>query len=108
MLIFKHLILQLEVQKVGVILLEQEERTFRGDGLFRRRRFTLGCLPVRPESRGRDVGLATGATDEGSLIVVQPLVQLQVDKLGETQGTFLTSKRFLSLVEPHVGFQVGS
>ena len=88
--------------------MEQEERTFRSDGLFRGRWFALGCLPVCPQSRGRDVRLATGAADEGSLIVVEPLVQLQVDKLGEAQRTLLTSKWFLSLVKPHVGFQVGS
>ena len=76
MLIFEHLILQLEVQKVGIILLEQEERTLRSDGLFRGRRFTLGCLPVGPQSRGRNVGLAAGSADAGSLIVVQPLVKL--------------------------------
>ena len=60
------------------------------------------------QAGGGDVGLATGAADEGSLVVVETLVQLQVDELRKAKGAFLTGEGFLSFVKSHVSLQVGS
>lgn len=106
LLVFKHLVVQFEVQKVRILLLEEEEGALGGDGLLGGRGLALGCLPVGAEARGRDVGLAARAADERTLVVVKSLVQLEVDKLGEAQRTLLTCKRFLPLVKAHVSFQI--
>ena len=99
-------LLVVEVEEILIVLLEQEKRALSSDGFLRGGRLALCCLPVSPEPRGGDVGLATGPTDERSLVVVQAFVKLQVDKLGKTKRTFLTGEWFLSFVKSHVRLQV--
>ena len=99
-------LLVVEVEEILIVLLEQEKRALSSDGFLRGGRLALCCLPVSPEPRGGDVGLATGPTDERSLVVVEAFVKLQVDKLGKTKRTFLTGEWFLSFVKSHVRLQV--
>ena len=106
LLVFKHLVVQFEVQKVRILLLQKEEGALGRDGLLGRGRLALGCLPVGAKARGGDVGLGAGAADEGTLVVVKSLVQLKVDELGEAQRALFTRKRFLPLVKSHVSFQI--
>ena len=95
-----------EVEEILIVLLEKEERALSSDGFLCWGRLALGCFPVSSESRGGDVGLATGPADERSLVVVEAFVKLQVDKLGEAERTFLTGEWFLSFVKSHVRLQV--
>ena len=60
-----------------------------------------------PQAAGRDVRLAARPADEGPLVVVQPLVQLEVDVLGEPAGALVAGVGLLARVQPHVGLQVG-
>jgi len=95
-----------EVEETLIILLEKEERALSSDGFLRWAGLTLCGLPVGSQSRGGDVRLAAGPTDERSLVVVEAFVKLQVDKLGKTKRTFLTGEWFLSFVKSHVRLQV--
>ena len=106
LLVFKHLVVQFEVQKVRILLLQKEEGALGRDGLLGRGRLALGGLPVGAKARGGDVRLGAGAADEGTFVVVKSLVQLKVDKLGEAQRALFTRKRFLPLVKSHVSFQI--
>ena len=99
-------LLMAEVEEILIVLLEQEKRALSSDGFLRGGRLALCCLPVSPEPRGGDVGLATGPTDERSLVVVEAFVKLQVDKLCKAKRTFLTGEWFLSFVKSHVRLQV--
>ena len=99
-------LLVVEVEEILIVLLEQEKRALSSDGFLRGGRLALCCLPVSSEPGGRDVGLATGPTDERSLVVVEAFVKLQVDKLGKAERTFLTGEWFLSFVKSHVRLQV--
>ena len=95
-----------EVEEGLIVLLEKKERALSSDGFLRWCRLTLCCFPVSSQSRGGDVGLATGPTDKRSLVVVESFVKLQVDKLGKAERTFLTGEWFLSFVKSHVRLQV--
>lgn len=106
MLIFEHGVV--EVDKVLIILLEQEERSLGCDGLLGWRRLAFGGFPVGPQTRGGNVGFVATSADEWPLIVMQPLVKLQVNKLCEAQRTLFTGKRFFPFVQSHVCLQVRS
>ena len=71
-----------------------------GGGGARRRR-----LPVGPQARAGDVGLAAPAV-ERTLVPVQPDVELQVDVLGEPAGAELARERLVPSVQPLVGLEV--
>lgn len=60
---------------------------------------TTGSFPVRPQTGSGNVFLVARGTDIWTLIVVQPLVEFQVDKLGKLGRTEVTSIRFLTRVE---------
>ena len=66
-----------------------------------------GRLPVRPEPGGADVGLCALPADEGPLVGVQTLVQLEVHELGEARAAGVAPVRLEAGVEPHVRLQVG-
>ena len=52
------------------------------------------ALPVRPQPAGRDVALVAAAADEGALVGVESLVELEVDVLGELAGAAVAGVRF--------------
>ena len=54
-----------------------------------------------------DVGLAAAGAGEGSLVVVQPVVQLQVDELGEAGLALVALVGLRTGVQAKVGLQVG-
>ena len=76
------MILQFEVEKALFSALLEEEETPLGSGRFLGRAgLALGRLPVGAQAACGDVALTAGAADEGPLVVVEPFVQLQMDKL---------------------------
>lgn len=89
-----------EVRGVGACVIIVKEV---GDGV----RLTGSRLPVGPESGRRDVLLVTRLARVGSLVRVQPFVQLEVDKLGELGRTEVTQVRLLTGVQSEVGLEVG-
>ena len=103
---FEKLIFQLKVEEL-VILLHKEQRAFGCGCFFCRSWVTFGGFPVCSQSRCRNIRFATRTTNEGSFIVVESLVKLQVDKLCKTKGTFFTGKGLLSLVQTHVCLKIG-
>ena len=64
-------------------------------------------LPVGSKSGRADVGLAAAGAGEGSLVVVQPVVQLQVDELGEAGLALVALVGLRTRVQSQVGLQVG-
>lgn len=64
------------------------------------------CLPVGPEAARANVLLVAALASVGSLVRVQPLVQLKMDKLGELCGTKIAGVRLLAGVQSKVGLQV--
>lgn len=106
MLIFEHR--TVEVDKVLIILLKEEERPLGCDGLFSWRWLAFCGFPVGSQTRSGNVGFVATSADERSLIVVKPLVQFQMNKLCEAQRTLLTCERFFAFVQSHVSLQVGS
>ena len=99
-------LLVVEVEEILIVLLEEKQRALSSDGFLRGGRLALCCFPVSSQPGGRNVGLATGPTDERSLVVVEAFVKLQVDKLCKAERTFLTGEWFLSFVKSHVRLQV--
>ena len=61
-----------------------------------------------PQAGGGDVRLGTGGADKRPLVVVQPLVQLEVDVLGEARRTLVTVVGLLATVQSRVRLQVGA
>lgn len=102
------LILQFEVEKALLSALLEEEETPLGSGCFLGRAgLALGRLPVGAQAACGDVALTAGAADEGPLVVVEPFVKLQMDKLRKAERTLFAGERLFSFVESHVGLQVG-
>lgn len=64
-------------------------------------------LPVRAQTRSRNVGLSAAGTGEGSFVVVKSVVQLQVDELREAGLALVALVRLRARVESQVRLQVG-
>jgi hypothetical protein len=63
---------------------------------------------MSPKTARADVLLIAALTGVGPLVRVQPLVQLEMDELGEFGGTKVASVRLLAGVQSKVGFQIRS
>ncbi len=64
------------------------------------------CLPVCSKSRSADVGLAASRAGKGALVVVESVVQLEVDELGEAGLALVALVRLGARVKSQVGLQV--
>lgn len=59
-------------------------------------RAAASSLPVRPQAGRADVLLVAALAGVGALVGVQPLMQLQVDELGELGGAQITGVGLLA------------
>lgn len=86
---------------------DQKQRSLSGEGFLCIGWFAGGCLPMRSQAARRNVGLVASATDERSLVVMQPLVQFEVNILRKSRRALVAGIRLVARMKSHVSFQIG-
>ena len=87
-------------------VLQHDQRPLRGQLDLAGTWLARGCLPVRAQTGGGDVGLVALRADERSLVVVQPPVQFEVHVLGERLRALVAAVRLVIRVQPLVRLKI--
>ena len=96
-----------DIGAVAVVAGGIGRRPLQGHLLLEAAGLAVGRLPVSAQPAGADVLLLAAAARVGPLVGVQPLVQLEVDELGELGRAEIASVGLLSRVQSQMRLEVG-